>query len=140
MVLVAAVAMPLAAGGTQEESDLESELVEALQDEGLTEDEARAVAEAAAELEEEGYTRSEVAVATLEAVDELHGQIQAWKDGELDSETLGSVVRNTASDAATEAAGEAGDPEEGTGGDRSYEAGEHTPDAASDRARSGGDR
>ena len=139
MVLVAAVAMPLAAGGTQE-SDLESELVEGLQDEGLTEEEARAVAEAAARLEEQGYTRSEVAVATLEAVDELRGQIQAWQDGELDSETLGSVVRNTVSDAATEAAADAGDPDDGTGGEPSFEDGDRAPEAAGDRARGGGGR
>lgn len=111
IVLAMFLAMPLLAGGSQEESDLEAELVDALQDEGLTEEEAKAVAEAAAELENEGFSRSEVATATLDAVDELQSQIQDWQEGELDSENLGNVVKNTVSDAATAAAQEAGEAE-----------------------------
>lgn len=66
---------------------------------------ARELSESAAELREDGYSRSEVAEATLAAVDELQAQIQAWKDGDQE-EPLGETVRNTVSERARETARE----------------------------------
>jgi hypothetical protein len=60
------------------------------------------LSENAADLRADGYSRSEVAEATLGAVEELQSQIRTWKDGDQE-EPLGETVRNTVSERAREA-------------------------------------
>lgn len=62
----------------------------------------------AAELEGQGYTLSEIATATLAAVETLRVQIQEWQAGDTDA-ILGDAVRDTVRDAATTVAEERGD-------------------------------
>ena len=110
------LAVPLFAGGAQEPdflSQLEEAqaiaqgLVQAREGSDLTPGEqaelARELARNAERLDDEGYSRSQVAEATLQAVEQLREQIQAWHDGDQE-EPLGETVRNTVSETAREAA------------------------------------
>jgi hypothetical protein len=84
----------------------------------------------AEELEkEEGYTRSEVAQATLQAVEQMQEQIRTWHDGDQE-EPLGETVRNTVSETARKAA-----RERNTGSDEGGE--DDRPEQSEEKAEAG---
>lgn len=93
------------------------------------------LAESAVALEDEGYRDSEIAEATLNAVQILHGQIQAWQESGGD-EILGEIIRDTVRDEVIAVAEERGDDETPAAGETPADDKvpvEPGPDAADDK-------